>query len=150
MSFWRNLYYYVRYPYKISRAKKELAEWKNKLTDGGMQAFKIMMSQFKWRSDGAVEWIPDSPEIIVARGWTDDCDGAAVLAEWGLKQINMPCKIYRLKRASGGHRVCVTNDHRFFTSNGSVVSITTPEDWRKFILNWGWHKAYKYYQVEGV
>lgn len=147
ISLFRNLYYNLRYPYKLNRAKKELTEWRAKLKDGKMAAFKTMMCQFRYRSDGAVEWVPDSPEMVVARGWTDDCDGAAVLAQWGFRQIGMPCRIYRLVRSGGGHRVCVTNDHRYFTSNGSVVEIPTATDWKNFILSWNWHKVYRYYQV---
>lgn len=150
ISFIRNLYYHVRYPYKIKRAKKELAAWKIKLKDGGLAAFRVMMSQFRYRSDGSAEWVPDSPEMVVARGWKDDCDGAAVTAEWGFRQMSMPCTIYRLVRSGGGHRVCVTNDHRYFTSNGSVVEIPEGADWKAFVLGWNWHKNYHYTRIEKV
>lgn len=149
-SFFRNLYYHLRYSYKIKRAKKELAEWKAKLKDGGLAAFKTMISQFRYRSDGSAEWVPDSPEMVVARGWKDDCDGSAILARWGFNQIGMPCTIFRLVRSGGGHRVCVTDDKRYFTSNGSVVEIPAGADWQAFILGWSWHKAYKYTRIEKV
>ena len=103
-SLFRNLYYRIRYSYKIDRAEAELREWSVRLKAAGMPAFKEMMAQFKWHSDGGVEWIPDSPEIVVARGWKDDCDGAAVIAKWGFKQMNILSAIYRLDRSGGGHR----------------------------------------------
>ena len=149
-SFFRNLYYNLRYAGKLKAAKKELAEWSAKLKDGGLPALSIMMAQFRWRSDGGYEWIPSSPEMVVARGWQDDCDGAAVLARWGLRQIGMPCDIWRLKRDGSGHRVCVTRDRLIFTSNGTVAGIPMGCDWKRYIIDWGWHRGMKYSGMERV
>lgn len=150
ISFFRNLYYKIRYYYKLEDAKAELREWSAWLQAGGLPTFKRMMAQFKWRSDGGYEWIPDSPEMVVARGWKDDCDGAAVIAEWGFKKIGMPCRIYRLDRKGGGHRVTVTNDHAYFTSNASVIEIPPGIDWKGYIKNWDWHKGQKYRSIKKV
>ena len=149
-SLFRNLYYRIRYGYKIDRARSELREWSARLKIGGMPVLKEMMAQFKWHSDGSVEWIPDSPEIVVARGWKDDCDGAAVLAQWGFKQLEIPADVYRLDRPGGGHRVCVTRGKSFFTSNGQVVEIPYGESWEHFVTEWGWHKSMNYRNLERV
>lgn len=145
-SFFRNLYYNLRYAGKLKAAKKELAEWSAKLKDGGLPAFQVMMSQFRWRSDGPVEWVPDSPEMVVARGWQDDCDGAAVIAKWGLAQIGIKADIWRLYRSGSGHRVCVARDRSLFTSNGDVAHIPrhADVDWQLYIINWAWHRANRY------
>jgi len=149
-SLFRNLYYKIRYGYKIDRAEAEMREWSVRLKAGGMPAFKEMMAQFKWHSDGGVEWIPDSPEIVVARGWKDDCDGAAVLAQWGFRQMNILSAIYRLDRPGGGHRVCVAWSKSVFTSNGSVVEIPYGVDWEHYVIEWGWHREMNYRDIERV
>lgn len=149
-SFFRNLYYRIRYGYKIDSAKAELKEWSVRLKVGGIPVLKAMMGQFTWHSDGGAEWVPDSPEIVVARGWKDDCDGAAVLAQWGFKQMGVPSDIYRLDRSGGGHRVCVDKGKSVFTSNASVVDIPAGPDWREHVRLWGWHKGRGYSLPERV
>lgn len=148
-SILRNAYYRLRYAYKMKDAERELNAWAIRLKTHRMLAFREMMAKFHWRSDGPVEWVPDSPEMVVARGWKDDCDGAAVLAEWGFRQTGQQCRIYRLKCDGSGHRVCVTNNNAWFTSNGSVVAIPLGAEWKEYILNWGWHRN-RYKSIEVV
>lgn len=146
-EFFKNLYIHIFKKSDLKKAEKELDRWKVIIQSEGIHGLRKMMSKFKWKKESS-DWTPDDPAIVVMNGWKDDCDGAAVLAKWGFRQLGLSSDFYRLK-GSSNHRVCITSDKKWFVSNSSVVEITSPE-WRTFVLTWNWHSTKKYTSIQKI
>ena len=103
-----------------------------------------LMEYFKYKAEpGPLDFIPMFYNIVFAKKFTGDCNDAAVLAKWAFKQIGMKGHIYLLKRSSRSHVVFITDDKQWMVSNNDVVKIES-EDWKKFVVNWAWHKERSY------
>jgi len=123
-----NSLFWVFHPYKfneISDLKKSYAK---------MDLRKLMKS-FTWKQDNYKDWIPWASTIMV-RDLTDDCDGAASLAKWRMKQHGVDSTILNLYSADGsfGHCICMVKGNTFFVSNESVIDIQNTDRWKEELL----------------
>ena len=140
-----NLYYNYKLKKEIKKAVDVLLLWSKEIKLNGLPAFRQFMQKCKWTKDKPIGWTPESPLIVIARGWRGDCDDFAVMAKWGFKQLGYDSSYYRLIRSGGAHRVCVNKDLSLFTSNTDVVEIPEVSGNKLlYILNWNWHKDNKY------
>lgn len=147
-EFFKNLFVSIFRRSDLKKARKDLDRWAVVIKAEGIHGMRKFMSQFKWRKE-STDWTPDGPEVVVANGYKDDCDGAAVLAKWAFHQLGMPSHYYRLKGKTN-HRICVTDNLKWFTSNGDVVEIPDNMVMERYVLKWGWHRAKGYEKVVRV
>lgn len=125
-SFIINGVFWVGHLNKIKQTRQEMvALSKLKL--------QTIMSIFRWREDNLKDWTPWIMTIVY-NGLQDDCDGAAVLAMWRLRQDGVKARIVHLYSNLEGHAVCVADDNRYFVSNNLLFYFSSP-DWRTELLN---------------
>ncbi len=105
-----------------SDKKKELAKKTKTLAN-----VRSTMKKFKWKKDSFKDWKPWVITII-NNELTDDCDGAAVLGKWLLKQIGTSSRIIHLRGPNAGHAVTITKDNALMISNHQVIDIK-PTSW---------------------
>jgi len=130
--------------FHIHQLKKVLVIKKNKLRSSvhSIKDVKKIMSNFKWTKDNFKDWTPWLITII-NRDLKDDCDGAAILGKWLLKQINIKSSIYYLYGKNCGHAICISSDKSLFISNHQVLYLTKI-NWKHKILK---RFDYKYNQI---
>lgn len=98
------------------------------------QPLKTVMKSFKWTDDHFKDWRPWIFTIIV-NNLKDDCDGAASLAKWHLKENGIKSRILSIysKKMDVGHAICVSNDNTFFVSNNDIINIDS-KNWKEDIF----------------
>ena len=118
ISFLRNCWFWIRHLDRWKKASEEIENWTEELkTETDVE---ILLSEFVWISDGLVDWKPWI-RTIFARYLNDDCDGAAVLTIWALKQIDKSGQYISLKGKGGNHAI-VYCDKKIY-SNGRAMRI---------------------------
>lgn len=127
-SFFVNISYYIIYlkDYKkVQKLKKELLN----------QSLKEVMNRFKWKADNFKDWTPWI-YVMLARDLKDDCDGAAVLAKWYLKEKGIDSNRISLMdfTTKKGHAILVTSSRDLMVSNNTVYDIN-PDNWKQEVLN---------------
>jgi hypothetical protein len=127
-SFIINCFYWLFKLNKISAAKDKM----NKLL---ALPLVNVMHQFKWRDDNFKDWYPWII-TIVDKNLEDDCDGAAVLAKWWLKENSISSRLVFIYSSDGkdGHAVCVSIDNTILVSNREVIDLDFT-NWRQDLFN---------------
>lgn len=127
-SFIINCFYWLFKLNKISTAKDKM----NKLLS---LPLVNVMNQFKWREDNFKDWYP-WVITIANNNLEDDCDGAAILAKWWLKEHNISSRLVFIYSSDGkdGHAVCVSIDNTILVSNREVIDLDFT-DWRQDLFN---------------
>lgn len=92
------------------------------------------MLNFIWRADNFKDWVP-WVITIASKLWTDDCDGAAIMAQWWLKEHGMKSDLVFLYDAkfTTGHCVCVSQDRKRLISNNEVLTLDA-DNWEANLL----------------
>lgn len=82
------------------------------------------MLNFIWRADNLKDWVP-WVITIASKLWTDDCDGAAVMAQWWLQEHGTASDLVFLYDPGfkTGHCVCVSADRTILVSNNEVLTL---------------------------
>ncbi len=119
-----NLFFYLFHINKISYVKEQKEILKK-------QPLKTVMKSFKWKEDSFKDWIPWIFTIIV-KNLQDDCDGAAALAKWHLKENGIKSRTISIysKNLDVGHAICVANDNTFFVSNNDIINLDS-KNWKE-------------------
>lgn len=126
-SFIVNLCFWIGHLNKINEAR----EIKRLLL---LQPLEQAMQNFVWVADNWQDWSPWTL-TIASRLWTDDCDGAAVMARWWFKKHGIKSEIMYLFSDKSGHAVCVTKDRTKMVSNDRVVDLN-PATWEADVLSY--------------
>lgn len=100
-----------------------------------MQAMSLpkVMSEFIWTKDKLKDWRP-WPITIIARDLKDDCDGAAIMAQWWQKKHGIPSRFVYLYSITSSHVICVSNDNTWAVSNQEIIKLD-PNNWKIDILS---------------
>jgi len=98
---------------------------------------EMFMLSFRYVPDKPFEWVPW--ESTAYHRFKDDCDGAAVLWNWGFKKLGLSSSMYRLKGKEGNHRITIsfnkTKKITYIGSNNTLVKLKT-DDWENEVLRW--------------
>ena len=104
-----------------------------KATKDSIETFddvKDLQSQFEWVEDKVVDWRPFILAMFM-KDLKDDCDGAATLGKWLLKQIGIKSNFYRLSKSiSEGHFIVISKDKKIIISNARIYEISG-ENWEE-------------------
>jgi hypothetical protein len=98
----------------------------------GLDDVRRLMHRFSWIPE-PIEWQP-TVEVVFARYFTGDCQSAAALGAWALKQIHRPAHIYTLSSRVSAHAVAISDDCTVMVSNNDVVEL--PMDWHSAVLTY--------------
>ena len=142
ISFIGNIIYWICNIGDLRKTIKEKNKIKHKLElANNAEIIQKLLRKFIWTEDKLIHWVP-WVITFVHREFHDDCDGAAIFAKWMFKQINVRSKTYHLVSGDmkNGHLITITNDKSVMVSNNSLVQIPQDQNWKQFVLNWGWHK----------
>jgi len=134
-SWFINKHYWLRHPLMEEIVREEITLETQNLNE--LHDVKCLMARFKWRTDGLlIDWHP-WVKTIIARRLCDDCEGAALLAQWALSVIGISSRIVYLVpgwKFWKAHVVCVSIENNILVSNGMVVEFdgNTRERLQKF------------------
>ena len=103
---------------------------------------RIFMWEFTYIPE-PIDWWP-TIYVVFARNLSGDCQSAAVLGKWALKQIGISSDIYIL--SSGGNRsshvIAVSKDGTIIISNNELLLVADDSQWRDAALNLPGYKPY--------
>ncbi len=117
-SFFVNILYWIPRLGKIKKTIQNLEQKRNNLKT--LHDVKRLMDNFIWKEDSFKDWRPWVITII-DNNLHDDCDGAAVLGKWALKQIGIKSRIISLRGKGSGHAVCVSKENDIMITNHKLI-----------------------------
>lgn len=120
-----NCFYWLFRPHKIAQTRRAMQGLKK-------MSLNNVMAMFRWREDNFKDWTPWVMTII-ANEMQDDCDGAATLARWRLRQDSIKARIVHLYSVTDGHTVCLSSDNSLLVTNNLVLPLA-PATWRTDLL----------------
>ena len=119
-SFIINCLYWLFHPQNYKSAMKQKTYYE--LDRGNMHSIKLIISRNEYTPDKFKDWTPWVITFI-ARGYKDDCDGAAVFGKFLFKSAGIKAKILHLRGKTGGHAVCVTTDGHWMITNNQLIQL---------------------------
>ena len=125
-----NLLYWIIHFYQLPKAIKE----KKELSKNIFSIIKVerIINKFVWKKD-SIDWYPWIITIINKK-LTDDCDGAAILGQWLLKQINIKADIYHLRGEDSGHMICISADKKYMVTNNEFIYLSGISNWKEEVF----------------
>ena len=120
-SLLRNVLYWLIFFWKAPATLKEKKHIKAGL--GSLSQVRSLLGRFVWIRDKGGDWTP-WVSTIISRGLCDDCDGAAILGIWALKQVGIKARrigLYNSIDRKKGHAVCLAKDNSVMISNNDLV-----------------------------
>lgn len=127
-----NIMFLLKHKSEISSALITLKETKESVKD--FNDVKEIQSRFEWTEDKTVDWRP-CILVMFMKDLKDDCDGAATLGKWLLKQIGVKSDFYRLSKSiSEGHFIVISKDKTKVISNSTIYEIS-PENWEETTIS---------------
>lgn len=117
------------------------------------------LSVSEWKADKYLDWFP-WVHTIFAECFIDDCDGAAVYGKFLLSCLKIKSRRVKLIEPTDSwkfwdwtyHIIQVSNDKRYFASNGELVNITIGLDTEHFeadTIVTNWKQFIRLYFLEG-
>jgi len=86
----------------------------------GLADVKKCLCKVKWKKDNLKDWRPWVITMIHKK-FVDDCDGAAVLANFLFSILGVKGRILSL-RGKTGHAIYLSNARQFMTDNSIILS----------------------------
>lgn len=127
-----NIIYLIMHMKSIISAITKMKVFKSTLIKS-LTEVELVQSKFEWVKDKPIDWRPWSI-VMFMKDFKDDCDGAAVLGRWLLKQIGIKSSFYRLYSKDSAHLVTVSYGKRILISNSQVFELKKG-DWENQVLD---------------